>query len=41
MSCCKVEPELAISSFFARMPVPLDLMAKAYADALKAAGLPA
>jgi TolB-like protein/Flp pilus assembly protein TadD len=36
----EIEPGLTISSFFARIPVPLESMAKTYADALKAAGLP-
>jgi hypothetical protein len=36
----EIEPELTISGFFARIPVPLESMAKTYADALKAAGLP-
>ncbi len=36
----EIEPELTISDFFARIPVPLDSMAKTYAEALKAAGLP-
>jgi TolB-like protein/Flp pilus assembly protein TadD len=36
----EIEPELTISGFFARIPVPLESMAKAYADALKTAGLP-
>jgi TolB-like protein/Flp pilus assembly protein TadD len=36
----EVEPELTISGFFARIPVPLDSMVQTYADALKAAGLP-
>ena len=36
----KIEPELTISGFFARIPVPLESMARVYADALKAAGLP-
>jgi TolB-like protein/Flp pilus assembly protein TadD len=34
-----IEPELTISGFFARIPVPLESMAKTYAGALKAAGL--
>ncbi|RFB78266.1 winged helix-turn-helix domain-containing protein [Methylovirgula sp. 4M-Z18] len=37
----EIEPGLTISGFFARIPVPLESMAKTYADALKAAGLPA
>jgi TolB-like protein/Flp pilus assembly protein TadD len=36
----EIVPELTISGFFARIPVPLESMAKAYADALKTAGLP-
>ena len=36
----EIEPELTISGFFARIPVPLESMAKAYANALKTAGLP-
>jgi TolB-like protein/Flp pilus assembly protein TadD len=36
-----IEPDLTISGFFARIPVPLESMAKIYADALKVAGLPA
>jgi tetratricopeptide (TPR) repeat protein len=35
-----IEPELTVSAFFARIPVPVESMAKTYADALKAAGLP-
>ncbi len=37
----EIEPELTISGFFARIPVPLGTMAQTYADGLKAAGLPA
>jgi len=37
----EIEPDLTISGFFARIPVPLESMAKTYAEALKAAGLPA
>ena len=37
----QIEPELTISGFLARVPVPLESMAKTYADALKVAGLPA
>jgi TolB-like protein len=37
----KIEPELTISGFLARIPLPLESMAKTYADALKLAGLPA
>lgn len=36
----KVEPELTISEFLARIPVPLSSMATTYAEALRAAGLP-
>lgn len=36
----EIEPELTISGFFARIPVPLERMAKTYADALRAAELP-
>jgi TolB-like protein/Flp pilus assembly protein TadD len=36
----KVEPELTISGFLARIPVPLVSMATTYAEALRAAGLP-
>ena len=36
-----IEPELTISGFLARIPVPLESMARTYADALQAAGLPA
>jgi TolB-like protein/Flp pilus assembly protein TadD len=36
-----IEPEATISGFFTRIPVPLDSMARTYAEALKAAGLPA
>jgi Flp pilus assembly protein TadD len=36
-----IEPELTISGFFARIPVPVERMARIYAEALKAAGLPA
>ena len=36
----EIEPELTISGFFARIPIPLENMAKIYADALKTAGLP-
>ncbi len=37
----EIEPELTISGFFARIPVPLESMTKTYAEALAAAGLPA
>ena len=36
----EIEPELTISGFFARIPVPLESMATLYADGLRAAGLP-
>ncbi len=36
----KIEPELTISGFLTRIPVPLASMARAYAEALRAAGLP-
>jgi TolB-like protein/Flp pilus assembly protein TadD len=35
-----IEPELTVSAFFTRIPVPVEAMAKTYAEALKAAGLP-
>jgi tetratricopeptide (TPR) repeat protein len=35
-----IEPELTISEFFRRIPVPLERMARTYAEALRAAGLP-
>ncbi|HET6608624.1 MAG TPA: winged helix-turn-helix domain-containing tetratricopeptide repeat protein [Rhodopila sp.] len=35
-----IEPELTISAFFERIPVPLEEMARTYAEALRAAGLP-
>jgi TolB-like protein/tetratricopeptide (TPR) repeat protein len=35
-----IEPELTVSAFFARIPMPVESMAKTYANALKAAGLP-
>lgn len=35
-----IEPELTVSAFFARIPVPVASMAQTYATALKAAGLP-
>jgi tetratricopeptide (TPR) repeat protein len=35
-----IEPELTISGFFTRIPVPVESMARTYAEALKAAGLP-
>jgi TolB-like protein/Flp pilus assembly protein TadD len=36
----KIEPELTISGFLARIPVPIASMARTYTDALRAAGLP-
>ncbi|HEY2009398.1 MAG TPA: winged helix-turn-helix domain-containing tetratricopeptide repeat protein [Rhizomicrobium sp.] len=36
----EVEPGLTVSGFFARIPVPLERMARTYAEALEAAGLP-
>ncbi|GJD59371.1 winged helix-turn-helix domain-containing tetratricopeptide repeat protein [Methylobacterium dankookense] len=35
-----IEPHLTISGFFARIPFPLDEMARTYAEALMLAGLP-
>ena len=35
-----IEPELTIAGFFSRIPVPVEAMARTYAEALKAAGLP-
>lgn len=35
-----IEPELTVSAFFTRIPVPVESMARTYAEALKAAGLP-
>ncbi len=37
----EVEPDLTISGFFERIPMPVARMASAYADALAKAGLPA
>jgi hypothetical protein len=37
----EIELKLTTSGFFARIPLPLESMAKTYADALKEAGLPA
>jgi tetratricopeptide (TPR) repeat protein len=37
----EIEPDLTVSGFFARIPVPLESMARIYADALQVAGLPA
>lgn len=39
-SLLAIEPELTVSAFFDRIPVPLDSMARLYAEALAAAGLP-
>ncbi|WP_146687002.1 winged helix-turn-helix domain-containing tetratricopeptide repeat protein [Bradyrhizobium canariense] len=36
----KIEPELTISGFLTRIPVPLETMARTYAEALRSAGLP-
>ncbi|TDH60949.1 tetratricopeptide repeat protein [Dankookia rubra] len=36
----RIEPGLTVSGFFARIPVPLEAMARTYAEALRAAGLP-
>lgn len=36
-----IEPDLTVSTFFARIPIPLASMAKIYAEALRIAGLPA
>ncbi|MET0220339.1 MAG: winged helix-turn-helix domain-containing tetratricopeptide repeat protein [Tardiphaga sp.] len=35
-----IEPTLTVSAFFARIPVPVESMARTYAEALKAAGVP-
>jgi hypothetical protein len=35
-----IEPELTVAGFFNRIPVPLERMARTYAEALRAAGLP-
>jgi tetratricopeptide (TPR) repeat protein len=35
-----IEPKLTISGFLTRIPVPLQSMARTYAEALRAAGLP-
>jgi len=35
-----IEPDLTISGFLARIPVPLEGMARSYAEALRIAGLP-
>jgi TolB-like protein/Flp pilus assembly protein TadD len=36
----EIEPELTISGFLARIPLPLERMARVYANALRVAGLP-
>ena len=36
----RIEPDLTISGFLTRIPVPLESMARTYAEALRAAGLP-
>ena len=36
----RIEPGLTVSDFFNRIPVPLERMAKTYAEALRVAGLP-
>ena len=36
----RIEPKLTISEFLTRIPVPLEAMAKTYAEALRSAGLP-
>ena len=36
----KVEPDLTISGFFRRIPFPSETMARTYAEALRAAGVP-
>ena len=36
----RIAPELTISGFFARIPVPLESMARIYAECLREAGLP-
>jgi hypothetical protein len=36
----QIEPGLTIAGFFDRIPVPLESMARTYAEALRAAGLP-
>jgi TolB-like protein/Flp pilus assembly protein TadD len=37
----KIEPELTVSGFLTRIPFPVESMARTYAEALQAAGLPA
>jgi hypothetical protein len=36
----KIEPEFTVSGFLARIPFPLESLARIYAEALKAAGVP-
>ena len=36
----KIEPEFTVSGFLARIPFPLESLARTYAEALKAAGVP-
>jgi TolB-like protein/Flp pilus assembly protein TadD len=36
----RIEPELTISGFLSRIPVPVETMARTYAEALRVAGLP-
>ena len=36
----KIEPELTVSGFLARIPFPLESLSRTYAEALKAAGVP-
>jgi TolB-like protein/Flp pilus assembly protein TadD len=37
----QIEPDLTVSGFFARIPFPVERLARIYAEALAAAGLPA
>jgi hypothetical protein len=37
----KIEPELTVSGLLARIPFPVESLARTYAEALQAAGLPA
>jgi tetratricopeptide (TPR) repeat protein len=39
-SLLEIEPDLTISGFLARIPVPVERMARTYAQALRRAGLP-
>jgi tetratricopeptide (TPR) repeat protein len=36
----RIEPDLTVSGFLSRIPFPVDTLAKTYADALRAAGVP-